>query len=98
MPEFDPKLTRRCVLIAGAASMLPFGTLSAAAEPIVTVHRDRIAAVAWAGCSICRKPDLRYTESFNRCAISEVVISKEVVEGTTPPLYVYAARANDASA
>ena len=40
MPEFDPKLTRRCVLIAGAASMLPFGTLSAAAEPIVTVHRD----------------------------------------------------------
>ena len=40
MPEFDPKLTRRCVLIAGAASMLLFGTLSAAAEPIVTVHRD----------------------------------------------------------
>jgi hypothetical protein len=26
------------------------------------------------------------------------VISKEVVEGTTLPLYVYAARANDASA
>ena len=40
MPEFDPKLTRRCVLIAGAASMLQFGTLSAAAEPVVTVHRD----------------------------------------------------------
>jgi hypothetical protein len=30
--------------------------------------------------------------------VEEVVISKEVVEGTTPPLYVYAARANDASA
>ena len=30
MPNIDPKLTRRWVLIAGAASMLPFGTLSAA--------------------------------------------------------------------
>jgi ATP-dependent Clp protease ATP-binding subunit ClpX len=30
--------------------------------------------------------------------VEEVVISKEVVEGTTPPLYVYAARANDGSA
>jgi ATP-dependent Clp protease ATP-binding subunit ClpX len=30
--------------------------------------------------------------------VEEVVISKEVVEGTTPPLYVYADRANDASA
>ena len=40
MPEFDPKPTRRCVLIAGAASMLQVGTLSAAAEPVVTVHRD----------------------------------------------------------
>ena len=40
MPDFDPKPTRRCVLIAGAASMLPFGTLSAAAEPVITVHRD----------------------------------------------------------
>ena len=32
--------TERCVLIASAASMLPFGTLSAAAEPVITVHRD----------------------------------------------------------
>src|SRR3979409_1144268 len=40
MPEFDPKRPRRGVLLAGAAAMLPFGTLSAAAEPIVTVHRD----------------------------------------------------------
>jgi hypothetical protein len=40
MPEFDPKPTRRCVLIAGAASMLQVGTLSAAAQPVVTVHRD----------------------------------------------------------
>ena len=30
--------------------------------------------------------------------VEEVVISKEVVEGTTPPLYVYADCANDASA
>ena len=30
--------------------------------------------------------------------VEEVVISKEVVEGTTPPLYVYADHANDASA
>src|SRR3954470_10587028 len=40
MPEFDPKPTRRCVLIAGATSMLQVGTLSAAAQPVVTVHRD----------------------------------------------------------
>jgi hypothetical protein len=40
MPEFDPKPTRRCVLIAGAASMLQVGTLSAAAQSVVTVHRD----------------------------------------------------------
>jgi hypothetical protein len=39
MPDVDPKLTRRCVLIVGSASMLPF-TLSAAAEPVITVHRD----------------------------------------------------------
>ena len=40
MPEFDPKPTRRWVLAAGAASMLQFGTLSAASEPVVTVHPD----------------------------------------------------------
>ena len=40
MPDFDPKPTRRCVLIAGAASMLQVGTPSAAAEPVITVHRD----------------------------------------------------------
>jgi hypothetical protein len=40
MTDFDPMLTRRCVVIVGAASMLPFGTLSAAAEPVITVHRD----------------------------------------------------------
>jgi hypothetical protein len=40
MPDFDLKPTRRCVLIAGAASMLQVGTLSAAAQPVVTVHRD----------------------------------------------------------
>jgi hypothetical protein len=40
MPEFDPKLTRRSVLIAGAASMLQVGTPSAAVEPVITVYRD----------------------------------------------------------
>jgi hypothetical protein len=40
MREFDPMPTRRCVLIAGAVSMLQVGALSAAAQPIVTVHRD----------------------------------------------------------
>jgi hypothetical protein len=40
MPDIDPKPTRRSVLIAGAASMLQFGTLSAATEPVITVHRD----------------------------------------------------------
>jgi hypothetical protein len=40
MPEFDPKLTRRSVLIASAASMLQVGTPSAAVEPVITVYRD----------------------------------------------------------
>jgi hypothetical protein len=40
VPEFDPKLTRRWVLIAGAAPILQFGMLSAASEPVMTVHRD----------------------------------------------------------
>jgi hypothetical protein len=40
MPDIDLKLTRRCVLIAGAVLMLRPGTLSAAAEPLVTVHKD----------------------------------------------------------
>jgi ATP-dependent Clp protease ATP-binding subunit ClpX len=30
--------------------------------------------------------------------VEEVVISREVVEGTAPPLYIYAARAADAGA
>ena len=30
--------------------------------------------------------------------VEEVVISREVVEGTAPPLYIYAARAGDAGA
>jgi hypothetical protein len=38
--EAVSKPTRRCVLITGAASMLPFGALSAAAEPVITVHRN----------------------------------------------------------
>jgi len=44
MPEFDPKPTRRCVLIAGAASMLQVGTLSAAATQfdLDEIQRDRI--------------------------------------------------------
>jgi hypothetical protein len=40
MPDIDPRLTRRGVLIAGAASMLQIGTLSAAAQRVITVHRD----------------------------------------------------------
>jgi hypothetical protein len=39
MPDIDPKPTRRCVLIAGAASLLQPGTLFAA-EPVITVHKD----------------------------------------------------------
>jgi hypothetical protein len=40
MPDIDLRLTRRCVLIVGAVSILRPGTLSVAAEPLVTVHRD----------------------------------------------------------
>ena len=40
MPNVDPNMTRRCVLIASAASLLQTGTLFAATEPVITVHRD----------------------------------------------------------
>jgi hypothetical protein len=40
MPNIDPHMTRRGVLLAGAASLLPSGLLFAATEPLVTVHRD----------------------------------------------------------
>ena len=40
MADFDAKMTRRCVLIAGAASLLQTGALSAATEALITVHKD----------------------------------------------------------
>ena len=40
MPQIDPKLTRRSVLVVGAASLLQSGTPVAAAEPAITVHKD----------------------------------------------------------
>jgi len=40
MTDFEPKLTRRFVLIAGAASLLQIGVLSAATEALITVHKD----------------------------------------------------------
>src|SRR5262245_29344514 len=39
MPRIDPHVTRRDVLLAGAACALPPATL-VAAEPLVRVHRD----------------------------------------------------------
>jgi hypothetical protein len=39
MPNIDPHITRRGILVAGAASLLPSG-LVVAAEPLITVHRD----------------------------------------------------------
>jgi hypothetical protein len=40
MPNIDPNMTRRCVLVASAASLLQTETLFAATEPVITVHRD----------------------------------------------------------
>src|SRR5215831_1472267 len=40
MTDFDVKMTRRCVLIAGAASLLQTGALSAATKALITVHKD----------------------------------------------------------
>ena len=40
MTDFDRKMTRRCVLIAGAASLLQIGAVSAATEALITVHKD----------------------------------------------------------
>ena len=40
MTAFDPRLTRRSVVVAGAATLLQAGTVFAAQEPVITVHRD----------------------------------------------------------
>jgi hypothetical protein len=40
MTDFDPRLTRRSVFVAGAVSLLQPGTVFAAAEQVITVHRD----------------------------------------------------------
>jgi hypothetical protein len=40
MPGMGPKLTRRCALVTVASCLLQPGLLSAAAEPVITVHRD----------------------------------------------------------
>ena len=40
MPNNDPHMTRRGVLLAGAASLLPSELLFAATEPLITVHKD----------------------------------------------------------
>ena len=40
MTNFDPRLTRRSLLVVGAASLLQPETVFAAEEQVVTVHRD----------------------------------------------------------
>ena len=40
MTNFDPRLTRRSVLVVGAVSLLQPGTALAAEEQFITVHRD----------------------------------------------------------
>ena len=41
MPNINPHVTRRGVLLGSAACTLPYGLLFAATEPLVTIHRDR---------------------------------------------------------
>ena len=40
MPQIDPKLTRRSVLIVGAATLLQSAMPAGATEPVITVHKD----------------------------------------------------------
>jgi hypothetical protein len=40
MTDFDAQMTRRIVLIAGAASLLQTGALSAATKVLITVYKD----------------------------------------------------------
>jgi hypothetical protein len=40
MADFDPRLTRRSALLAAVGSLVPAGTLLAAEEPVITVHKD----------------------------------------------------------
>jgi hypothetical protein len=40
MPQIDPKLTRRGMLIVAATSLLQSAMPAAAAEPVITVHKD----------------------------------------------------------
>lgn len=40
MPNIDPHITRRGMLLVGAALLLPSELLFAATEPLITVHKD----------------------------------------------------------
>jgi hypothetical protein len=40
MTDFDPRLTRRSVVVAGAVTLLQAGTVFAAEEEVITVHLD----------------------------------------------------------
>jgi hypothetical protein len=40
MTDFDPRLTRRSVVFAGAVTLLQAGTVFAAEEHVITVHLD----------------------------------------------------------
>lgn len=40
MPQIDPKLTRRGMLFVAASSLLQSAMPAAAAEPVITVHKD----------------------------------------------------------
>jgi hypothetical protein len=40
MANSDPRLTRRSALLAAVGALVPAGTLLAAEEPVITVHKD----------------------------------------------------------
>ena len=77
MPDFDPKPTRRWALIAGAASMLQGGTLSAAAQPVVTVHRDP-------NCGCC----LGWVQHLQKAGFSTKVLETKDLEAVKTRLGV----------
>ena len=77
MPDIDPRLTRRGVLIAGAASMLQVETLSAAAQPVVTVHRDP-------NCGCC----LGWVQHLQKAGFSTKVLETKDLEAVKTRLGV----------
>jgi hypothetical protein len=72
MTDFDPRLTRRSVVVAGAVTLLQAGTVFAAEEQVITVHLEVVEVAC--GNRHWLSPRLQAIpfQCANRCPVSPV--------------------------